>query len=165
MPPIKRKPTAQTEQEQSPVNVPSPKPFVRPLQDFLNDGRYPAEIIAAQEIEVNGKSMLRLVVKVTDESDIEQDETFLLKPDYRQSSSPFFKLLEVTGCMPKRGQGLDLSVLVGQQLMLTLKTVNKNGKDYTNIDDVEAMPDEEADANADVDVGDDAEVGGYATEM
>lgn len=126
---------------------------------------YPAEIIAAQEIEVNGKSMLRLVAKVTDESGLEQDETFLLKPDYRLPSSSFFKLLEVTGCLPKRGEGLDLSVLVGQQLLLTLKTVNKNGKDYTNIDDVEAMPDEEADVNVDVDVDDDAEVGGYTTEM
>lgn len=135
---------AKVTSDQPLVNAGSSHSLVRPLQDFLKDDKYVSEITEATAVEINGKLLLKLVVIVTDKDDYEQTETFLLKPDYRHPSSSFFKLLEVTGCLPGRGEPLNVDSLVGQQVMLSLKTVTKNGNVYTNIDNVEAVPDEEA---------------------
>lgn len=155
MPPIKRIQPVKKTTEQPPEIVNQSPSLVRPVQDFLKDDRYLSEIVDAHVVEINGKPMLRLVARITDEDGYEQAETFLLKPDFRHPSTSFYKLLEITDCMPDRGKALDINSLVGQQVMLMLKTVTKNGNIYTNIDDVEAVPDEEGDtvdAGIDVDV-------------
>ncbi|MFC5703064.1 hypothetical protein ACFPVX_17380 [Cohnella faecalis] len=144
MVPFKKINSAKVNAEQPLVNAGSSLSLVRPLQDFLKDDKYVSEINEATVVEINGKLLLKLVVTVTDKDDYEQTETFLLKPDYRHPSSSYFKLLEVTGCMPGRGESLDVDSLVGQEVILSLKTVTKNGNVYTNIDNVEAVPDEEA---------------------
>ncbi|MEF3309593.1 hypothetical protein PV433_11890 [Paenibacillus sp. GYB004] len=152
MPPIKRIQPVQKTLEQPPKIVNQSLSLVRPVQDYLKDDRYLSEIADAQVVEINGKPMLRLGTKIADEDGYEQAETFLLKPDFRHQSTSFYKLLEITGCMPDRGKALAVDSLIGQQVMLSLKTVTKNGNIYTNIDDVEPVPDEEGDVDVDVDV-------------
>lgn len=153
--PIKKTQPANKTADQPLAIVNQPLSLMRPIQDFLKDDRYLSEINEALAVEINGKLLLKLVVNVADDEGYEQSETFLLKPDYRHPSTSFFKLLEVTGCMPDRGEALDIDSLVGQQLLLTLKTVNKQGNTYVNIVDVEAVPDDEVEADESDEAGDD----------
>lgn len=118
--------------------------LIRPAQDTLADGTYKATIKKAYIASINGKLMLKLEVNVIDDGN-GQDESFILNPSFRNPSSAFYKLLEVTDCMPGRGEALNTEALEGYEVMLSLCNVNKNGNVYVNIVDVEALPDEEGD--------------------
>lgn len=123
--------------------------LIRPLHDFLDDGTYKARITKAAIVTIGDKPKLRIDAIVEDEDGNEQDESFVLTPNFRHPSSAFYRLLEATGRMPDRGEAFDAGVLVGFEVLLTLQNVEKNGNVYTNIVDVEAVPDEEGDPGYD----------------
>ncbi|THF72484.1 hypothetical protein [Cohnella fermenti] len=169
MPPIKKPQSSLKATRPSEGLVESPAPIltntapsiIRPMYDGLPNGRYLAEITDAIIVDVNGRPFLKIIITVTGDDVHGLSESFLLKPDFRFTSSSFHKLLTVTGTMPDRDQPLQTDLLIGQQLLLTVEEAVRNGKTYTNIVDVEDVPDDEADEETD----DETEVDDASTQV
>lgn len=114
----------------------------RPEFEALTSGTYRALVTAAYVANTVKGQRLGVRAVFQDDDGNELEDSILVALDWKPGS-PFRKLLELSNCLPDRGERLNPDSLLDLTFLFTLKVNTKDGKDYPNLIDVALANDED----------------------